>query len=95
MTSTSAPATAERGSAVTDTEAPVVAATFSASATYLACGANPLGAAMVTWIPAVTPPSINEWAILLAPSPRYVRRSPSSEPLRSASVCRSASTWHG
>ena len=50
---------------------------------------------MVTSIPAVTPPIINECAMLFAPSPKYDNRRPLSAPLRSASVCRSASTWHG
>ena len=33
--------------------------------------------------------------MLLAPSPKYASRRPSRRPLRSAIVCRSASTWHG
>ncbi len=50
---------------------------------------------MVTCIPAVTPPSISECAMLLAPSPKYVIFRPAVLPLFSRMVCRSARTWQG
>ena len=58
-------------------------------------GSKPAGAAIVTCMPAVTPPSSSECAMLLAPSPKYVSLRPAQLAVRSASVCRSASTWHG
>ena len=51
------------------------------------CGSGrSAGAAMVTWMPAVTPPSISECAMLLAPSPKYANLSPYSVPRRSSRV---------
>ncbi|CKR03215.1 Uncharacterised protein [Mycobacterium tuberculosis] len=70
MTRTSAPAAAAWASAVTVTEAPVSWARRSAAARTDGSGRKPSGAATVTWIPAVTPPSSSEWAMLLAPSPK-------------------------
>jgi len=57
-------------SVVTVTEAPVSAARRSAAATTAGSGVKPSGAAIVTWMPAVTAPSIRECAMLLAPSPK-------------------------
>jgi len=74
------------------TAAPVSAARRSAAASTDGSGPNPLGAAIVTSMPAVTPPSISECAMLLAPSPKYDILKPRSDPTRSATVCRSAST---
>jgi hypothetical protein len=66
----SAPAAAACGSAVTVTDAPVAAARCSAAVNTDGLGVNSAGAAIVTWMPALTPPSNSECAMLLAPSPK-------------------------
>ena len=65
-----APFTAARGSSVRVTEPPVRSAIAVASATIWGSGRWGAGEAMRTSIPAVTPPSRYECAMLLAPSPR-------------------------
>ena len=62
---------------------------------YLLAGANSSGEATRTCMPAVTPASTYDCAMLDAPSPRNVTVRPASSPLRSRIVSRSASSWHG
>ena len=71
VASTSAPSAAACGSSTTgDRPAGLRRPASAASARTAGSGTKPSGARDATCIPAVTPPSSSEWAMLLAPSPK-------------------------
>src|SRR6478735_4152083 len=95
VTTTSTPATASTGSAVSSIEPPVPCAISRALATTWASGVNPSGAPTTTCMPAEAPARTHELPMLQAPSPTKATRIPANLPLCSRTVCRSARSWQG